>query len=191
MDFLNEVAGQFIGRSELSDNMLIVRFQDERLRFFSDSPVSVGVQYAPNSATCRMFAYVRTDIKANNDKVYELCNRLNSQWCKKHEAFVAAAVPSSELLSVHMEKVRILQHERLVHLIVTVMVVFVELFVVDLVLIHPELGLIPAIVMLGLAVLLGFYFYHYFILENTVQRWYRIADEMREKLKALVMDELE
>ena len=33
-----------------------------------------------------------------------------------------------------------------------------ELFTVDLVLLHPELGIVPAVIMLGLAVLLGFYF---------------------------------
>lgn len=89
------------------------------------------------------------------------------EWCRKHETYVLTAPATEELLAVHREKIRILQHERLVHLIVTVMVVFAELFVVDLVLLHPELGIVPAIVMLGLAVLLGFYFYHYFVLENT------------------------
>ena len=63
------------------------------------------------------------------------------------------------------------------------MVVICELFVVDLVLLHPELGVIPAVIMLGLAVLLGFYFWHYFFLENTVQRWYRIEQDMREKVQ--------
>ena len=103
-------------------------------------------------------------------------------WCREHEAHVLSACPTAELLALHQEKIRILQHERLVHLIVTVMVVMVELFVLDLVLLHPELGMIPAVLMLGLAVLLGFYFYHYFFLENTVQRWYRIAAEIREKM---------
>ncbi len=56
-----------------------------------------------------------------------------------------------------------------------------DVFTVDLVLLHPELGIVPALIMLGLAVLLGFYFFHYFFLENTVQRWYRIAEEMRER----------
>ena len=56
-----------------------------------------------------------------------------------------------------------------------------ELFTVDLVLLHPEMGTVPAAIMLGLAVLLGIYFYHYFFLENTVQRWYRIAEVMRER----------
>ena len=50
-------------------------------------------------------------------------------------------------------------------------------------LLHPEAGIVPALIMLGLAVLLGFYFFHYFFLENTVQRWYRIAEELREKRK--------
>ena len=104
-------------------------------------------------------------------------------WCRAHEALVTGAAPTEALLALHREKLRHLQHERLVHLIVTVMVVLAELFVVDLVLLHPELGVIPALLMLGLAVLLGFYFYHYFFLENTVQRWYRIEDEIVKALK--------
>ena len=31
-----------------------------------------------------------------------------------------------------------------------------------------------------LAVLLGFYFYHYFFLENAVQRWYVLAERMMD-----------
>ena len=104
------------------------------------------------------------------------------QFCRDHEARVTAKAVTPELLEEHLRMIAWVQHERLVHLIVTVMVVICELFIVDLVLLHPELGIIPALIMLGLAVLLGFYFWHYFFLENTVQRWYRIADEMREKL---------
>ncbi len=104
------------------------------------------------------------------------------KWCRAHEAYVTNAAPSEKLLALHREKLRHLQHERLVHLIVTVMVVLAEMFVVDLVLLHPEKGVIPALLMLGLAVLLGFYFYHYFFLENTVQRWYRIEDDLVKAL---------
>ena len=53
----------------------------------------------------------------------------------------------------------------------------------NLVLMHSELGIVPALIMLGLAVLLGFYFRQTFFLENTVRRWYRIAEELREKRK--------
>lgn len=109
------------------------------------------------------------------------------QYCREHEKSIIAAVSengvTSELMDLHKEKIAIVQHERLVHLIVTAMVVFAELFAVDLVLLHPETaGIAGAIVMLGLAVLLGFYFYHYFFLENTVQRWYKLLDEMRGQL---------
>lgn len=103
-------------------------------------------------------------------------------WCREHEARVRDAEPSEALLALHRERIGILQHERLIHLIVTVMVVFVELFLVDLTVLHPELGVLPPLLMLLVAVLLGFYFYHYFFLENTVQRWYRIADELRNAL---------
>ena len=109
------------------------------------------------------------------------------QFCREHEARVTAAVETGkatgELLEEHLRMIAWVQHERLVHLIVTVMVVICELFTVNLVLLHPELGIVPALIMLGLAVLLGFYFWHYFFLENTVQRWYRIAEELREKRK--------
>ena len=107
------------------------------------------------------------------------------RFCREHEARVTAAVETGEatkeLLEEHLRMIAWVQHERLVHLIVTVMVVLCELFTVDLVLLHPELGIVPAVIMLGLAVLLGFYFWHYFFQENTVQRWYRIAEEMQER----------
>ena len=35
--------------------------------------------------------------------------------------------------------------------------------------------------MLVLTVLLGSYFYHYFFLENTVQRWYKLTDQLRQQ----------
>ena len=105
------------------------------------------------------------------------------QYCRMHEAAISQQNVTVDLIAVHREKIAILQHERLVHLIVTVMVVIAELFVVDLVLLHPEVVGIPgAVVMLGLAVLLAFYFYHYFFLENTVQRWYKILEEMEKDI---------
>ena len=110
------------------------------------------------------------------------------QFCREHEARVTAAMEAGEttpkLLEEHLRMIAWVQHERLVHLIVTVMVVLCELFTVDLVLLHPELGIVPALIMLGLAVLLGFYFWQTFFLENTVQRWYRIAEEMQRQGRA-------
>ena len=107
------------------------------------------------------------------------------QYCRGHEEMVRAALRENDvdpdLIALHREKIAMLQHERLIHLIVTVMAVFAELFALDLVLLHPDVVGIPgAAVVLGLAVLLAFHFYHYFFLENTVQRWYRMLDEMNK-----------
>ena len=104
------------------------------------------------------------------------------RYCREHEARVASLPPSRALLEQHLEKLGWMQHERLVHLIVLVMTALAELFTVDLALIHPETNPQAAIVMLGLAVLLAFYFAHYFFLENTVQHWYRLADDLRGKV---------
>ena len=104
------------------------------------------------------------------------------QYCRAHETSMRGQPPSPALLELHLEKIRWIQHERLVHLIVLVMTVLAELFVVDLAVLHPETNPLAAILMLGLAVLLGFYFYHYFFLENTVQRWYMLADDMRRQI---------
>ena len=104
------------------------------------------------------------------------------RYCRDHEREMRGTPPTAALYALHLEKLRWIQHERLIHLIVTVFVSFVELFILDLVLLHSDLGLMPPVLLLLFAVLLGFYFTHYFFLENTVQRWYKIADGMREAL---------
>lgn len=106
------------------------------------------------------------------------------KYCRSHEAAMLDALGrgdevTEELLKRHLEKLRWMQHERLIHLIVTLMVVITELVTLCVVIFDDGYGLAPAVIMLGLAILLGFYFYHYFFLENTVQRWYLIADEMQ------------
>lgn len=109
------------------------------------------------------------------------------KYCREHEAAVFNALKehevTEEMLAEHHEKILMLQHERLIHLIVTAMSVAVELFAVYLVLVHPELGIGAALFMLAFAVLLGFYFRHYFFLENTTQRWYVLEDKLKEELR--------
>ena len=105
-------------------------------------------------------------------------------YCRAHEAEVRAQKPTEALLQTHLLRLRWLQHERLVHLIVLVMTVLTELFTVDLAVLHPETNPLAAVVMLLLAVLLGFYFWHYFFLENTVQRWYKLADQLRRDMES-------
>ena len=49
---------------------------------------------------------------------------------------------------------------------------------------RPKKRIVPSMTMKDLAALLGFCLWHYFVLENTVRRRWRIAEEMREKVKS-------
>ena len=104
------------------------------------------------------------------------------RYCKAHEVRLSELPPSRALYDLHLEMLRRLQHERLIHLIVLVMTVLAELFTVDLAILHPETNPVAGVAMLVLTVLLAFYFAHYFFLENTVQRWYKLADRLLEAL---------
>ena len=79
-----------------------------------------------------------------------------------------------ELAQKMLEQIRIFQHERLVHLIVTMsvavfmMAAFLSWFV------SPNLG--SAVFTLILMALLAAYLRHYYILENTIQSMYPFYD---------------
>jgi len=103
------------------------------------------------------------------------------KYCKAHEAYMqkqfeGGADPAA-LLEYHNGKIGWLQHERLVHLLVTMLtaVLFLFLFVLELLM----QGDIPVLALLAaVMVLLVFYLFHYFRLENAVQHWYVISDEI-------------
>lgn len=106
------------------------------------------------------------------------------RFCREHEqrmeqAMQAGAV-TEQLLAVHLEKIRWLQHERLIHLLVLIMTAFADLFFLLLTVAYPQSLPASALGLLLLTVLLAFYFAHYFFLENTTQRWYRIAESMMD-----------
>ena len=114
------------------------------------------------------------------------------RWCRDHEAYMAEHMEKAaderelrDLLAWHETKLAWLQHERLVHLIVMVMTVFGELFTVGMV-VFTDGQILALIFMYGVLIVLIFYVRHYFVLENTVQRWYMIAEELRKKHCALV-----
>jgi len=83
---------------------------------------------------------------------------------------------SERLLRDHYRHIQWLQHERLVHLLVMLFVALVLLVVFVITLISP--GMMIGLLLLILIVLTGFYIHHYYFLENTVQRWYRLADQL-------------
>lgn len=77
----------------------------------------------------------------------------------------------------HLVKINFFQHERLIHLIVTV---FYALFVISFVFLSSInfLYIIPTFILI---IFLIFYVLHYFFLENSVQYLYKQYDSMVEK----------
>lgn len=77
------------------------------------------------------------------------------------------------------DKIGFFQHERLIHLLVT-------LFFAVFALVFLAMGMISYIflpIFFILLIFLVFYILHYFFLENHVQYLYKIYDKMQEKVK--------
>lgn len=107
------------------------------------------------------------------------------EFCKEHELYIKEQIDSSEnlneLLKYHNKKVEWLQHERLVHLLVTILTAVFFLFLIGLELFLKGNFLIIILLSIVL-ILLAAYILHYFKLENTVQHWYIISDEIYKKI---------
>lgn len=86
-----------------------------------------------------------------------------------------------EILKNHRETVEFIQHERLIHLLVTltVAVLFVVSMMFSLIYQFEVLFLVDFL----LLVLLVPYIFHYFRLENGVQKMYWIDKLIEEKIK--------
>lgn len=83
-----------------------------------------------------------------------------------------------EVLSEFEIKITYFQHERLIHLIVTVLFALMEMGSLYVCLIAPSL---PILIFCGMfLILLVPYVMHYYFLENSVQEMYK----MRDKIKA-------
>lgn len=83
------------------------------------------------------------------------------------------------LVREHLIQISFFQHERLIHLIVTVTFALLEVIVIGLCVtaFSPGVGLLA----IAILVLLIPYIRHYYILENEVQRMYRQYDQMVQK----------
>lgn len=84
-----------------------------------------------------------------------------------------------ELSRDYLIKIGFYQHERLIHLIVTVTFALLEVAAIVGAVIGESMGL--AVLALGVLVLLIPYVGHYYFLENEVQKMYRMYDEIQKK----------
>ena len=88
-----------------------------------------------------------------------------------------------EILSEHKDKIAFMQHERIVHFLVTMMFALILSIFMGIVIFtdNPAMLLLVTIIL----VLLGFYIKHYYFLENTVQKMYRVYDDILSKRRVI------
>lgn len=108
------------------------------------------------------------------------------EYLRRHEAFVRGWLVSAGegvdwagLARFHRAQIGHLQHERLVHLLVTLFFGACTLLTLVVVVLRPEWP--TAFLLLLLLALLVPYVAHYYRLENGVQRWYHLANEIESR----------
>ena len=105
-----------------------------------------------------------------------------TNYMKQVEKRLEAASDAAELdaiMAEHKDKIAFMQHERIVHFLVTMLFALVlAIFMLALLLTQNMAMLILVTIIL---VLLAFYIKHYYFLENTVQKMYKVYDQILEK----------
>jgi cell division protein FtsW (lipid II flippase) len=108
------------------------------------------------------------------------------EYLKRHEAWINGLLASaaegfdwSGLAQFHKTQIAWMQHERLIHLLVTLFFGLFALLAVLFTVAVPRLEMAALIAFLLL--LLIPYVAHYFRLENGVQRWYHLANEIERR----------
>jgi hypothetical protein len=107
-------------------------------------------------------------------------------YLERHEAFVRGQLASAGdgadwagLARFHRAQIDYMQHERLIHLLVTLFFGLSALLTLLFLVLHPT-AMVGVLVFL-LLVLLVPYLVHYYRLENGVQRWYHLANEIEAR----------
>lgn len=86
-----------------------------------------------------------------------------------------------EVLEEHLVQVSFFQHERLIHLLVTIL--FAILAFLTLILMTVRFRVPVLILFLAILILLIPYINHYYLLENSVQKMYGQYDEIWKHVK--------
>lgn len=109
------------------------------------------------------------------------------RFMKEHEALVKKQLlidcdkeALQRLKTNHARMIEYMQHERLIHLLVTLAFGMFLLLSINLAFMKTA---IPVLILNGLFfIMLAAYVAHYFFLENSVQRWYQLMDEIEKRV---------
>lgn len=107
-------------------------------------------------------------------------------YMKKHERYINEMLKKKltdkklqELGACHQLQIEWMQHERMVHLLVMLFVCLFMLLSLGFAIINTS---IPAIALCVLLLILSVaYIIHYYRLENSVQRWYLLAEKIEKR----------
>lgn len=85
-----------------------------------------------------------------------------------------------KLMDYHSAQIQWMQHERLAHLITMLFVCLFTLLALGYTIINP---ILPCFLLSALLMILSVaYVIHYYRLENGVQKWYELSNEIRLRL---------
>lgn len=105
------------------------------------------------------------------------------EYLQLHERFILNAIEKEsdraklqELKEFHLRQIGFMQHERMIHLIVTMFVALFAILSFGLCYFVPSIA--TGLLSLLFIILTAAYIIHYFRLENGVQRWYHIANRI-------------
>lgn len=82
------------------------------------------------------------------------------------------------VLRLHLDKIQFMQHERLIHFLVTILFALVFFICLGFFLVTTEMMLLPILALV--LILLVPYIFHYYFLENSVQKMYVQYDRLLE-----------
>jgi len=98
-------------------------------------------------------------------------------YIKEVDTLIKSEKINNNDLENHLIKINFFQHERLIHLIVTIFYAIIFLIFLTLGFLSPIFFIITAIIFIFLIC----YIIHYFHLENGVQYLYKQYDKLKEK----------
>jgi hypothetical protein len=105
-------------------------------------------------------------------------------YMKSHERYIREMLEKNldreallNLLQYHDKQIQWLQHERLIHLITMLFVCLFMLLIFGFTILVPSL---PCMILSALLMILSVaYIIHYYRLENGVQRWYSLSNQIK------------
>jgi hypothetical protein len=108
-------------------------------------------------------------------------------YMKRHELYMQEMLGKNlhgealkDLLEYHAKQIQWMQHERMAHLMTMLFVCLFALLSLGYILLNPT---VPCFILSGLLIMLSAaYVIHYYRLENGVQKWYRLSNEIRNRL---------